>query len=100
MGHTAPELVPLLKEANAIILVKPDFSAYPTIKAHLGKNVKTVLICGIAAHSCVYHTTIDLLEDGYNVHVLKKCVTSWNAMDRFAFRLCTLNDFKLQNVYS
>lgn len=83
MGHTAPELLPLLNEAGATILIKPDFSAYPTIKPHLGKAVKTVIICGIAAHSCVYHTTIDLLDDGYNVHVLRNATTSWNAVDRY-----------------
>ncbi|KAH7721041.1 isochorismatase family protein [Aphelenchoides avenae] len=90
-GHTTPELLPLLKELNAPILVKPDFSMYPTIKHLLGKKVKTVLICGIAAHCCVYHTTIDMLDAGYNVHVLKNCVTSWNAMDRRA-GLETLRD--------
>ncbi len=33
-------------------------------------KVKTILLTGIETHVCVINTAIDLLDMGYNVHVI------------------------------
>ncbi|MFQ6673149.1 MAG: hydrolase [Fidelibacterota bacterium] len=38
-----------------------------------------VLVCGIEAHVCVYQTAADLMENGYNVHVVSDAVMSRKA---------------------
>lgn len=45
-------------------------------------KVKSVLIVGIESHVCVLQTTLDLLENGYDVHILADGVSSCNAGER------------------
>ena len=35
-----------------------------------------ILVAGIEAHVCVYQTAVDLVEFGYNVHLVTDCVSS------------------------
>ena len=42
---------------------------------------KSVIICGIEAHVCVLQTVIDLLAKGYNVVLVKDCISSRFADD-------------------
>ncbi|KAH7684486.1 hypothetical protein AAVH_41007, partial [Aphelenchoides avenae] len=80
-GATTEELQKPLDEVNAVRVSKTDFSAYPAIKDHIGKGVKTVLICGVAPHCCTYHTAIDLLDAGYNVQMVTNANVSQNQVD-------------------
>lgn len=45
-------------------------------------GVSTVLVAGIETHVCVNQTVHDLLETGFNVHVLEDAVESRSASDR------------------
>jgi len=42
----------------------------------ISRNVKQVLVCGIEAHICVTQTVLDLLDGGFEVHLLVDCITS------------------------
>lgn len=45
-------------------------------------HVKQVLIVGIETHVCVLQTTLDLLEKGYEVHIVVDGVSSQRLTDR------------------
>jgi len=72
------ETVTKIKEkAEAIYFEKNSFSAFNDIKEALGKSgKKQVIVCGIEAHICVHQTVNDLIEAGFEVHVLKDGVAS------------------------
>ncbi|MCK4412396.1 MAG: hydrolase [Candidatus Eisenbacteria sp.] len=42
---------------------------------------RQVLLCGIEAHVCVHQSAADLLEAGYEVHLIADCVSSREARD-------------------
>ncbi|KAI0232978.1 Isochorismatase domain-containing protein 1 [Lamellibrachia satsuma] len=49
-------------------------------------NVRHIVLFGIEAHVCIQQTVIDLLERGYEVHVVVDATSSRNHVDRmFAF---------------
>lgn len=45
-------------------------------------QVDSVVLCGIEAHACIRHTVIDLLERGFNVHVVVDACSSRTMVDR------------------
>lgn len=45
-------------------------------------NRKKCIIIGIEAHICVLQTALDLLEDGYEVHVALDCIGSRKEKDK------------------
>jgi nicotinamidase-related amidase len=42
---------------------------------------RQVLLCGIEAHVCVHQSAADLLEAGYEVHLIADCISSREARD-------------------
>lgn len=77
------ETVTKIKEhAVATYFEKTAFSAFNEIKDTLKKlGKKQVIICGIEAHICVHQTVNDLINAGFEVHVLKDGVTSRNEFE-------------------
>ncbi len=41
-----------------------------------------MILCGIEAHACIHHTTLDLLERGIDVHLPVDCISSRSMVDR------------------
>ncbi|CAD5120763.1 DgyrCDS9323 [Dimorphilus gyrociliatus] len=86
LGHTVKEL----DVKGFPIIEKTQFSMCTAeTREHLKsvKNLNSVLLCGIEAHACVQQTAFDLLEDGYDVHILADAVSSRSMVDRMlAFR--------------
>jgi len=49
-----------------------------------GAAIRSVMIVGIEAHVCVLQTALDLLDQGYDVHLVADGVSSQRASDRAA----------------
>jgi nicotinamidase-related amidase len=56
----------------------------PEIKERLEdlKQIKSVVIYGLEAHACLMKTCFDLIESGYEVHVLADGSSSQTMLDR------------------
>jgi len=89
LGRTVAELG--LKEANVPIFEKTCFTMMcDQVQNHLKSatpNAKSILLCGIETQACIFQTTLDLLEKGYNVHLVVDAISSRSQVDRmFALR--------------
>lgn len=86
LGNTVPELAEELKNVRRIHKYdKMLFSMLtPELEADLVKydQVKNAVIFGIEAHVCVLQTTKDLIEKGYNVHIVADGTSSQRPGDR------------------
>lgn len=78
LGHTAKEIKLVLREADEVF-EKSAFSSCGA-EAFVLKlnelNIKQVVICGLETHVCVNQTAHDLLDRGFQVHILTDCVCS------------------------
>ena len=77
LGATIDELRTLVPEFNPI--EKSDFSCFGAeeyqnfLQQH---QSKTIIICGIEAHVCVFQTAVDLKAAGYFPVVITDCISS------------------------
>lgn len=90
LGRTVPEILDLIDDEN--IFAKTSFTAYTddvkkALKA-LGK--KKVLVTGMETHICVFQTVRDLIDDGYEVFLVKDAVAS-RTKDNFLNGLDLIN---------
>jgi len=77
LGPTVEPLAKLLDPMNPY--EKCEFSGWQNeqIAAALRAFDRTsVILCGIEAHICVLQTALDLLDQGYNVHVASDAIAS------------------------
>ena len=74
LGNTCKEI--LLGE-DAKVMEKITFSclANDYIKESV-QSKKQIIICGVEAHICVLKTALDLLDEGYQVHLITDAVSS------------------------
>jgi nicotinamidase-related amidase len=78
LGSTVNEIATHLPEGLETI-EKLSFSACGVQEFDLWlreRHVEQVLICGIEAHICVSQTTHDLIQNGYQVHLLTDAVAA------------------------
>ena len=84
IGPTEPAIVEALGD-DYRPLEKLHFSCYQeaAFAARLGEAAKLgerqVILCGMEAHVCLLQTCLDLLDDGFQVHVAADAVCSRNA---------------------
>ncbi|MCI0662887.1 MAG: isochorismatase family protein [Acidobacteria bacterium] len=76
LGHTVSEIAQHLPETTSPI-EKISFSACSVqeFDTRLRENhVEQVMICGIEGHICVSQTAHDLIQNGYQVHLLSDAI--------------------------
>ncbi len=86
LGSTAKEIKRVLPD-DFEIFEKTAFSSCgaETFVAKLEEtDVKQVVLCGLETHVCVNQTAHDLLDRGFQVHILCDCVTSRFEYNRLA----------------
>ncbi|KZS97718.1 Isochorismatase hydrolase [Sistotremastrum niveocremeum HHB9708] len=84
LGPTSQEILTQFKELGPLLLgviPKTRFSmvtdeVLQVLKEH--EHIKNVVLCGVESHICVVQSTIDLVNTGYNVHVIGDGVSSCN----------------------
>ncbi|MEP6787629.1 MAG: hydrolase [Acidobacteriota bacterium] len=78
LGHTAEEILFVLPD-DFEVSEKTAFSscgAEPFVAKLNDLGIKQVVLCGLETHVCVNQTAHDLLERGFQVHLLTDCVCS------------------------
>jgi nicotinamidase-related amidase len=77
LGKTIPEIAALLTTESPI--AKMTFSSFKSdifAKKLASYNRKQIMLAGIETHVCIYQTASDLLEKGYQVHIIVDAVSS------------------------
>jgi len=77
LGPTIPQLAQELGSVKPI--AKETFSCWADASFHDHLEALTrrhVVLTGIESHVCVYQTALDLLANGYSVHLVKDAVSS------------------------
>lgn len=56
----------------------------PDVQDWLKQNplIDTIIICGLETHVCLHSTVVDLLNQGYQVHILVDATSSRTNLDR------------------
>ncbi len=77
LGQTIPEVTRELGDIERI--AKESFSCWGNDRFREQVkllNRRNIIIIGIESHICVYQTTVDLLDNGYYVHIVADAVSS------------------------
>lgn len=83
LGPTVDSLLEVLGDFEPV--EKTTFSAMGTpdfVERVKAAGKKNILMAGVESHICVQQTTLDLLEAGYNVHLIQDCVGSRRDNDK------------------
>lgn len=77
LGSTISSLKELLPGKVAVEKLSFSCCGTPEFMRQLRSFKRNdILVAGIEAHVCVYQTAVDLVEFGYNVHLVTDCVSS------------------------
>ncbi len=86
LGRTASEILDALP-SDFEVIEKTAFSSCGS-QAFLDKlenfGARQIVLCGIETHICVSQTAHDLLQKGFEVHLLQDCVASRFEYNKFA----------------
>ena len=77
LGHTVPELAEVYGEIP--VIEKDTFSCCgdPVFMEEVNRlGRRNIILCGIETHVCVYQTAQDLIENGFDVHIVTDAVSS------------------------
>ncbi len=98
LGHTAKEILDVLPN-DFNVIEKTAFSscgASEFTEKLDATNTRQVLLCGLETHICVNQTAHDLLDEGFDVHILNDAVGSRTQQNRES----GLNKMKMSGVVS
>ena len=86
LGPTIPQLNDLLDRGdNPAPVIKSSFSCWPNSafrQALERMNRQRLLITGLESHICVSQTSLDLLANDYQLHVVADATSSYSVQDR------------------
>lgn len=83
LGPTIPEIRELIPDLIAIPKISFSCCNEKTFMEEVKKiNKRQILISGIESHICIYQTTINLLDMGYEVHIVTDAVASRDPKNR------------------
>ena len=77
LGQTIPEIIRELDGVKPI--AKETFSCWNDMHFHEQVEAlsrRHIVLTGIESHICVYQTALDLIQNGYNVHLVTDAVSS------------------------
>lgn len=83
LGKTLPSIAAELEGIEPI--AKESFSCWPNVQFREqleSLSRRHIVLLGIESHVCVYQTTLDLLANGYSVHLVADAVSSRTAENR------------------
>jgi nicotinamidase-related amidase len=84
LGQTIPQIAAELGGIKPI--AKESFSCWADV--HFRKQMETlsrrhVVLLGIESHVCVYQTALDLIQNGYNIHLVTDAISSRTKDNRY-----------------
>ncbi len=83
LGRTVDSLMKLLPDTLPVEKISFSCCANLEFMRHLRSfNRNDILVAGMETHVCVYQTAVELLEFGYNVHLVTDCVSSRSEENR------------------
>ncbi|MFA0086519.1 hydrolase [Vibrio sp. 10N.261.51.F12] len=82
LGPTIQEIASELPDRKA--MAKSSFSAWgeSSVRDSIDSNKKQILLVGIEAHICVHQTAMDLLAQGFEVHLVTDAISSRTAENK------------------
>uniref|UniRef100_A0A915JAT1 phosphoacetylglucosamine mutase n=1 Tax=Romanomermis culicivorax TaxID=13658 RepID=A0A915JAT1_ROMCU len=81
LGSTIEELE--LSKFDAIVLSKESHSMRDAVLDQLkASNIKSILLCGIASHVCIFQSCVDFLLDGFDVFILADACSASTAQHK------------------
>jgi len=77
LGPTVPAVARVIEGITPFEKLSFSVMQDEQIKAAIeASGRRQIIVCGIETHVCVYQSVMDLLKDGYDVHVPRECVAS------------------------
>jgi nicotinamidase-related amidase len=77
LGQTIPQIAAELEGTKPI--AKETFSCWADVhfrEKTEALNRRHIVLLGIESHVCVYQTALDLIQNGYNIHLIADAVSS------------------------
>ena len=77
LGSTEPQIVEALHQPDVIQKMTFSCCGAPSLMEQLqDKNIQQIVICGIETHVCVQQTVLDLLEQNFQVYLIRDAISS------------------------
>lgn len=82
LGPTEKSILDALTKLDIVEKINFSCCASPPFMEQLHqKNIQQVVVCGIEAHVCVLQTCLDLLAEGFQVHLVVDAISSRKKLD-------------------